>query len=89
MKTMHLIITGRVQGVFFRASAKRAAEKHEINGWIKNTPGGSVEALISGEPHHIDAFVDWCKIGPERAKVDHVAVTPKPRVKFPGFEIIS
>lgn len=89
MKTVHLIITGKVQGVFFRASAKDVAEKYEVKGWIKNTESGAVEALVTGEPYNIDEFVNWCKEGPEKAKVDHVAVTQKPKMKFPAFEILS
>ncbi|HXS57759.1 MAG TPA: acylphosphatase [Hanamia sp.] len=89
MKTVHLIITGKVQGVFFRASAKDTAEKYEVKGWIKNTVNGSVEALVTGEPYNIDEFVNWCKVGPEKAKVDHVAVVQKPKMKFHDFEVLS
>ena len=89
MKTVHLIITGMVQGVFFRASAKDTADKYEVKGWIKNTASGAVEALVTGEPFNIDEFVNWCKIGPEKAKVDHVAVIQKPKMKFQEFEVLS
>ena len=70
MKTVHLIISGKVHGVFFRATAKNMAHTLDINGWIKNLPGHKVEALITGENKQVDEFIDWCKTGPEKAKVD-------------------
>ena len=58
MKTVHLLIKGNVQGVFYRATAKKMAYKLKITGWIKNTPNGDVEALASGEEATIDKFID-------------------------------
>ncbi|MEO5648646.1 MAG: acylphosphatase [Ginsengibacter sp.] len=88
MQTLHLIISGKVQGVFFRAKAKVEAEKYGITGWIKNTQDKKVEALITGEPAMLDIFVSWCRRGPEKAKVDEVIVSEHAANSFNAFEIL-
>jgi acylphosphatase len=88
MKTVHLEITGQVQGVFFRVRAKEVAELHNISGWIKNTKDGKVEAQITGEDADVEAFIAWCKEGPEKAKVYNVLMTYSAVKKFDKFEII-
>jgi acylphosphatase len=88
MKTFHLIISGKVQGVFFRASAKKVAESYGIKGWIRNTKEGNVEAIISGESSITDTFIAWCRLGPKGGNVDDVIVTKKDYLKFDKFEII-
>ena len=87
METVHLIISGKVQGVFYRASAKKKAEELNINGWIKNTREGNVEAMISGEKEAVDRFVRWCKAGPERAVVEDVRVYIKELLEFDSFKV--
>lgn len=87
METVHLIISGKVQGVFYRASAKKKAEELNINGWIKNTREGNVEAMISGEGEAINRFVEWCKSGPERAVVEGVRITNKEPSVFASFRV--
>jgi acylphosphatase len=72
MPAVHLLIKGRVQGVFYRASAKAAAERLHITGWVKNTPEGHVETLASGEEGNLRQFVEWCRKGPEQAEVSEV-----------------
>ena len=72
MKTVHLEITGKVQGVFFRASAKDVAKIYKISGWIKNTKDDKVEAFITGEDADVEKFITWCKHGPEKARVKNV-----------------
>ena len=88
MATVHLLITGKVQGVFFRASAKEKAIELALSGWVKNTPDENVEATVSGTPEAIENFVAWCRQGPSRAQVTGVQVTPKPDSGFSGFEVI-
>ncbi len=88
MKTVHLEITGKVQGVFFRAKAKEVAEMHNISGWIRNTKDGKVEAQITGEDAGVEAFISWCKEGPEKAKVYNVLMTYGAIKKFDKFEVI-
>jgi acylphosphatase len=74
MGSIHLIISGKVQGVFYRASAKEMAEKFNIRGWVKNTKGGNVEILACGMEDDLEQFLQWCKKGPEGAIVTHVEV---------------
>lgn len=88
MPTLHLTIKGKVQGVFFRATAKKIAEKLNIRGWIKNTDEGNVEAMISGDEKQIEEFIKWCGQGPEKAKVEDVIVTPEKEITFIDFEVI-
>ena len=56
----HAIISGRVQGVFFRMETKRAANGLGVFGWVKNQPDGTVEAVFEGDRDRVDAIVDWC-----------------------------
>jgi acylphosphatase len=88
METLHLLISGRVQGVFFRETSRRLAEKLYITGWIKNTPDGKVEALVTGDEKALNDFVNFCKAGPERAVVDEVKVSKQQKIDFEKFEII-
>ena len=88
METVHLLISGKVQGVFFREASRRLAEKLNIKGWIKNTPDGKVEALVTGAEKDLDDFVNFCKTGPERADVDDVKVLKKQKIDFDKFEIV-
>ena len=93
MRAVHLLIKGKVQGVFYRASAQAAAERLHITGWVKNTPEGHVEVLASGEEGPLQQFVEWCKKGPEQAVVSDVIVLERqPEVSvgthLKGFAIV-
>jgi acylphosphatase len=88
MKTVHIIISGKVQGVFFRATAKKKALSLNLVGWVKNTVEGNVEIIGSGNPEDLENFIKWCKNGPENAKVDHVKVNQHDFQPFDSFEII-
>ena len=87
MPTVHLLIKGKVQGVFFRATAKDIAKENGITGWIKNTKEGDVEAMISGSQEQVDMFIKWCRTGPGRAVVTEVIVTSREHQPFAGFNI--
>jgi acylphosphatase len=87
MQTVHLIISGKVQGVFFRETSRKIAEKLNIKGWIKNIPEEKVEALITGDEKNVSDFIKWCKTGPERAQVKEVIVTKQPETFFDKFEV--
>ena len=69
-------ITGQVQGVNFRASAQRLARQLGLTGHARNRPDGSVLIVAEGSAEALDELVDWCKIGPPRAIVDRVEVSP-------------
>ncbi len=88
METFHLIISGKVQGVFFRETSRKVAEQLHIKGWIKNTFDGKVEALITGEEKEVNEFVNWCRQGPDRASVEEVKISKKQIVFFEKFEVI-
>lgn len=75
MKTnKHVIITGEVQGVWFRASTKQKAEQLGIKGWVKNTSDGKVEAFFQGTENKVKKILEWCKNGPSLAEVLDVQV---------------
>ncbi len=67
-----LRIHGRVQGVFFRESARQEASRLGLTGWVKNLPGGDVEAIAEGPRDRLEAFVVWCRRGPPAAQVSDV-----------------
>ena len=88
MKTVHIKVSGKVQGVFFRATAKEVAKHLSISGWIKNTDEGNVEALVTGENEPINKFIQWCNKGPEEAHVLNIIVTDRPLQSFENFKVI-
>jgi len=88
MPTVHLLIKGKVQGVFYRATAKEIANELGVTGWIKNTREGNVEVTVSGNEQQVEKFMKWCKQGPDKATVDEVIVTQMEEAIFNGFMII-
>lgn len=89
METVHLLISGKVQGVCFRDSARRIALNLKVTGWIKNRDDEKVEAVVSGNQKELNDFINWVKIGPEKAKVDEVVVLKQTVTFFERFEIIQ
>lgn len=88
MKRVHLVISGYVQGVFFRASAQGAARSLKLTGFVRNLPDGSVEAVAEGEEPMLNRFLEWCRKGPPGARVANVSVTWEDAQKdFKGFNI--
>ena len=85
--TLHLVIHGRVQGVFFRDSMRREAQRFAVAGWVRNRSDGTVEAVVHGEPAAVDAIVRWARRGPERAQVERVDTEPAEGA-YTGFEIL-
>lgn len=88
MKTQHLQIRGRVQGVWFRESMRREAERLGVAGWVRNHPDGSVEAVVQGTVEAISALLDWARIGPPQARVDHIIQT-EAEGQYTGFRKID
>ncbi len=70
-----LLISGRVQGVWYRGSMQNEAEKLGVTGWVKNRPDGRVEALVEGTTAAVETIVEWCWQGPPAAHIDHVDVS--------------
>ena len=71
----HLLISGHVQGVFFRQSAQNQARRLGVSGWVRNLPDGRVEAKVWGESEAINALARWCHTGPASAYVTDVSIT--------------
>lgn len=88
MPTIHLLIKGKVQGVFYRATAKEMAIKVGVGGWIKNTEEGNVEVVASGREEAINQFINWCKQGPSGAVVISIYRTNLPEKQFSDFTIL-
>lgn len=70
----HVLVSGSVQGVFFRDSARRKAEELDLAGWVKNLPDGRVEAVFEGPSGSVREMVGWCESGPSHADVEDVEV---------------
>lgn len=88
MITRQILIKGKVQGVFYRASAKKIAEQLALSGWVRNTKDGDVQATVTGDDDAVAKFIDWCNKGPEKAVVKDVAVTILPLAEFSNFSIL-
>ena len=63
-KRVHIFVTGRVQGVFFRQATRVIAIKNNVTGWVKNLDDGRVEIMLEGEDQCVDPVIDWCNLGP-------------------------
>ncbi len=87
-KTLHLVIYGRVQGVFFRDSMQREAQYQAVSGWVRNRSDGAVEAVVQGEPVAVEAIVRWAHRGPERARVERVEIGQGDG-SYSSFEVIG
>ncbi len=83
----HVWVSGRVQGVFFRAATAEEAHRLGVAGWVRNLPDGRVEAVFEGEESAVDAAVAWCRRGPERAAVTSVVVEHEPAEGIAGFSV--
>lgn len=70
----HVFVEGRVQNVWFRDSCRLEAARRGVRGWVRNTPDGRVEAVFEGLPAAVEAMVEWCRLGPPRARVERVSV---------------
>ena len=84
----HLLIDGRVQGVWFRESCRREAATRGVAGWIRNRMDGRVEAVFEGSTEAVDAIVAWCRTGPPRAEVTGVEVVAEPPQGEASFAVL-
>ena len=82
---VRLHVTGRVQGVWYRGATEAEARRLGVNGWVRNLPDGSVEALIEGAPEAVRALAAWCRTGPPGARVSDVVETAEP----PGADALT
>jgi acylphosphatase len=82
-----VVVSGRVQGVFFRDTARRMAESRGVSGWVRNRSDGSVEAVFEGVEQAVKAMVDFCRQGPRGADVEQIEVREEEPEGLEGFEI--
>ncbi len=87
-KTLRLVIHGRVQGVFFRGSMQREAQRLTVAGWVRNRNDGAVEAVVQGKDVAVDAIVNWARRGPQHASVERVEIESV-EGNFTAFRIVG
>ena len=87
MKCVHLIVSGRVQGVFFRDNTRRKAIELGLNGYAKNLPDGNVEVVAQGDEGKISELIEFINKGPGIAKVENIKIKHKEPENFKSFEI--
>ena len=87
-RRVHLLITGLVQGVSYRANTMELARRLGVRGWVRNLANGEVECVAEGPDEGLDRLIAWCRRGPLSARVESVVVTEAPDdARFDGFEV--
>jgi len=86
-RRIHVLLAGRVQGVFFRRSAAEEADRLGVSGWVRNCADGRVELEAEGPPVAVEAFLTFCRRGPERARVEEVLVVERLARGDVGFRV--
>lgn len=82
-----VVVSGFVQGVFFRETCRRTATRHGVNGWVRNCDDGTVEAVFEGAPDAVAALVEWARHGPPGAEVKDVEIHPEHPRGEDGFDV--
>jgi acylphosphatase len=82
-----VLVSGEVQGVFFRDTCRRVAGQQGVAGWVRNLPDGRVEAVFEGDPESVERLVSWARRGPSRARVTALTVHDEPVERLTAFEI--
>ena len=83
----HVFVSGKVQGVYYRANTRETARERGVGGWVRNLDDGRVEAVFEGDEADVEAMVEWCHTGSPRASVDDVEVEYEDPEGVDGFEI--
>jgi acylphosphatase len=83
-----VLISGRVQGVFFRGACQRLAQQHGVSGWVRNLPDGRVEAVFEGPAEDVGRLVEWSRHGPRSAVVEDVRVQAESPEGISGFQVV-
>lgn len=83
----HIFVSGRVQGVGYRASTWDMAQLLKLNGWVRNLRDGRVEAVFEGTPAQVEEIIRWCHQGPPAAVVQEITVAYEPPEGMKGFEV--
>ena len=87
MKHVSIKVSGRVQGVFFRASAKDKADELGVHGIVRNNEDGSVSIEAEGDELSIEKFINWCQVGPKLSRVEHCEIKESNLQHWRGFYI--
>ncbi len=82
-----VVVSGQVQGVFFRDTCRREAARHGVSGWVRNCPDGTVEAVFEGPEDSVSAMVAWARRGPAQAVVDDVRTSDETPEGGTGFSV--
>ena len=86
---IHLLVSGKVQGVFFRQALKVIAKNNNVLGWVRNLKDGHVEAVLEGDTKDINLVVEWTRIGSANSRVDDIEVTNEGfKNEFLTFEVL-
>ena len=85
----HVLVSGKVQGVFFRQALKVIAKKNNVSGWVRNLPDKRVEALLEGDSTSVNSVIKWARVGPANSRVDDIQVSNEEfRNEFSTFEVL-
>ena len=89
LKRVHLYVSGRVQGVYFRQGMKESAEKNNVRGWVRNLPDKRVEAILEGTESNVDAVIDWSHLGSPGSVVEEIKIINEETIQnLTDFEIL-
>lgn len=87
VKRARVLISGRVQGVYFRDTCRRLAARHGVGGWVRNLGDGRVEAVFEGADDGVDRMVAWAREGPREARVEDITVQAEPPEGLTDFRV--
>ena len=86
---VHILVSGKVQGVFFRQALKVVAKKNNVLGWVRNLKDGRVEAIVEGDNKSINSVIEWTHIGPANSRVDDTEVSNEEfKNEFSTFDVL-
>jgi len=86
---VHLLVSGKVQGVFFRQALKVVAKKNNVLGWVRNLKDGRVEAILEGDNKFVSSVIEWTRIGPANSRVDDIEVSNEEfKNEFSTFDVL-
>ena len=86
---VHFLVTGKVQGVFFRQALKVVAKKNNVLGWVRNLKDGCVEAILEGDNKSVNSVIEWTHIGPANSRVDDIEVSNEEfKNEFSTFDVL-
>ena len=86
---VHLLMSGKVQGVFFRQALKVVAKQNDVSGWVRNLTDKRVEAVLEGNDESVKSIIEWARIGPANSRVDDIKISNEEfKNEFSTFEVL-